>query len=97
MSDDTTFPAKPNFEGVTRYAAAHPPLAAWLDKLAEWCDAAIASDERQGRRISDLEQDAAEMADHKRSFDLLVEDLLDVERGIKTLDEVMRDSDLAAY
>lgn len=83
------FPARPNFSAVSAHVT--PAVAKWLDKLAEWCGQAIDSDTKQENRISDLEQDLADMADMKDTHERLLEDLADVPRGIRTLDEVLRE------
>lgn len=86
------FPEIPNFDAVVKRLAApeHEPVRAWLDKLAEWCKAAVEADDKADNRIRDLEQAISEARDAEEVLTRLYEDLEDVGRGIRTLEEVLR-------
>lgn len=86
------FPEIPNFAAVTDRltAAEHKPVLEWLSKLAEWCKTAVEADAQASSRISDLEQAISEARDAEEVLTRLYEDLEDVGRGIRTLEEVLR-------
>lgn len=87
------FPEIPNFDAISKRLVGpeHAPVRAWLDKLAEWCKEAVEADTKATGRISDLEQEITTMRDAERELEELREDLEDVGRGIRTLEEVLRD------
>jgi uncharacterized coiled-coil protein SlyX len=87
MPDFDAYRAKLN-ERLGQHA---PPFVAWVDKLEQFSNA-------QDRKIAELDDQIRDQADKdatikslEEEMALLVEDILDVDRGIKTYEELVVD------
>jgi hypothetical protein len=70
-----------------------PAFLKWIHKLESWCKEAVLLIEHLKEEVDDMRQErdaAVESEDWaRRMYDMLMEDLEDVPRGIRTLEEVM--------
>lgn len=89
----------PAFDSLREYLNDNPKRDAvlkWLDKLEEWCADRLtesASDDKKMTEYSDkidkLEEELAGMRDDRLELESLEEQLEDVVRGLRTLEDVL--------
>lgn len=80
---------KPDFEAVRTWLKGQQtdisPIEVWLVKLNTWCDAMLSDRDYWRNLAGDYEQGALQAGDYERLCELIA----DVQRGVRTWDEVV--------